>query len=76
MACFRTQSQLMLAPKPTPCGTGTPNTFGTICTLSIPIITIVAFILLIVIATLLDLIFRWLPFLIACFPVPGLKGKK
>ncbi len=59
-----------------PCGTGTPNTFGTICTLSIPIITIVAFILLIVIATLLDLIFRWLPFLIACFPVPGLKGKK
>ena len=28
-----------------------------------------------VIATLLDLIFRWLPFLIACFPVPGLKGK-
>lgn len=49
--------------------------FGTICSLSIPIITIVAFILLIVIATLLDLIFRWLPFLIACFPVPGLKGK-
>lgn len=59
-----------------PCGTGSTNTFGTICTLSIPIITIVAFILLIVIATLLDLIFRWLPFLIACFPVPGLKGKK
>lgn len=49
--------------------------FGTICSLSIPIITIVAFVLLIVIATLLDLIFRWLPFLIACFPVPGLKGK-
>lgn len=51
-------------------------TFGTICSLSIPIITIVAFILLIVIATLLDLIFRWLPFLMVCFPVPGLKGKK
>jgi hypothetical protein len=31
---------------------------------------------LIVIATLLDLIFRWLPFLMVCFPVPGLKGKK
>lgn len=52
------------------------NNFGMICSLSIPIITIVAFVLLIVIATLLDLIFRWMPFLIACFPVPGLKGKK
>lgn len=57
-----------------PC-TDKGTTFGTICSLSIPIITIVAFILLIVIATLLDLIFRWLPFLITCFPVPGLKGK-
>jgi hypothetical protein len=57
-----------------PCA-GPAGNFGTICSLSIPIITIVAFILLIVIATLLDLIFRWLPFLIACFPVPGLKGK-
>ncbi|WP_085314798.1 hypothetical protein [Derxia lacustris] len=55
---------------------GPSGSFGTICTLSIPIITIVAFVLLIVIATLLDLIFRWLPFLIACFPVPGLKGKR
>lgn len=60
-----------------PCGSGDPNgSFGVICSLSIPIITIVAFILLIVIATLLDLIFRWLPFLIACFPVRGLKGKR
>lgn len=57
-----------------PCG-DPGSRFGTICSLSIPIITIVAFILLIVIATLLDLIFRWLPFLISCFPVPGLKGK-
>jgi len=59
-----------------PCGADSGANFGTICSLSIPIITIVAFILLIVIATLLDLIFRWLPFLIACFPVPGLKGKR
>jgi hypothetical protein len=55
---------------------GPEGNFGTICSLSIPIITIVAFILLIVIATLLDLIFRWLPFLMVCFPIPGLKGKK
>lgn len=60
-----------------PCAKPEPGSnFGTICSLSIPIITIVAFILLIVIATLLDLIFRWLPFLMVCFPVPGLKGKK
>ncbi|MFN3303891.1 MAG: hypothetical protein ACK44A_09245 [Roseateles sp.] len=59
-----------------PCGGSGASSFGTICSLSIPIITIVAFVLLIVIATLLDLIFRWLPFLMVCFPVPGLKGKK
>ncbi|MFO1429854.1 MAG: hypothetical protein U1F76_06900 [Candidatus Competibacteraceae bacterium] len=58
-----------------PCSDAGGN-FGVICSLSIPIITLVAFILLIVIAVLLDLIFRWLPFLIACFPVPGLKGKR
>ena len=58
-----------------PCGKDTGVNFGMICSLSIPIITIVAFILLIVIATLLDLIFGWLPYLILCFPVPGLKGK-
>lgn len=49
--------------------------FGMICSLSIPIITIVAFVLLIVIATLLELIFHWLPFLMVCFPIPGFKGK-
>jgi hypothetical protein len=59
-----------------PCGGSGASSFGTICSLSIPIITIVAFVLLIVIATLLDLIFRWLPFLMVCFPIPGLKGKK
>ena len=49
---------------------------GMICSLSIPIITICALILLIIIVTLLDFIFRWLPFFILCFPLPGLKGKK
>jgi hypothetical protein len=52
------------------------NAIGTICSLSIPIITICALILLIIIVTLLDIIFRWLPFFIFCFPIPGLKGKK
>jgi hypothetical protein len=42
---------------------------GFLCTLSIPIITICAFILLIVIASLLDLVFRWLPFFQVCLPL-------
>jgi hypothetical protein len=49
---------------------------GMICTLSIPIITICALILLFVIVLLLDIIFKWLPFFIFCFPLPGFKGKK
>jgi hypothetical protein len=48
---------------------------GMICSLSIPIITICALILLMIIVALLDFIFRWLPFLAFCFPVPKLKGK-
>ena len=49
---------------------------GMICSLSIPIITICALILLMIIVSLLDFIFRWMPYFIICFPVPGLKGKK
>jgi hypothetical protein len=48
---------------------------GMICSLSIPIITICALILLMIIVALLDMIFRWLPFFIICFPVRGLRGK-
>ena len=49
---------------------------GMICSLSIPIVTLCALILLMIIITLLDFIFRWLPWFILCFPIPGLKGKK
>lgn len=49
---------------------------GMICSISIPIITLCALILLMIIITLLDFIFRWLPWFIICFPVAGLKGKK
>jgi hypothetical protein len=48
---------------------------GMICSLSIPIITLCAFILLICIVLLLDFIFRWVPWFIACFPLPKFKGK-
>jgi hypothetical protein len=58
-------------------GPGGPcaNGFGMICSLSIPIITICALILLMIIVTLLDIVFRWLPFFVICFPVPRFKGK-
>lgn len=49
---------------------------GMICSLSIPIITLCALILLMIMVTLFDLIFRWLPFFILCFPLPGLSAKK
>lgn len=49
---------------------------GMICSISIPIITLCALILLMIIVSLLDFIFRWLPWFVMCFPVPGLKGKR
>lgn len=58
------------------CQTSGGLNIGMICSLSIPIITICALILLMIIVSLLDFIFRWLPYFIICFPVPGLKGKK
>ena len=63
------------AADPGPCGSG-GTTFGMICSLSIPIITICALILLIIIVSLLDIIFHWIPFFISCFPLPGFKGKR
>jgi hypothetical protein len=48
---------------------------GLICSFSIPIITICALILLLVIVIALNLVFFWIPFFKICLPVPGLKGK-
>lgn len=48
--------------------------FSMICSFSIPIITICAFILLMIIVVLLNIIFWWLPLFRICFPVPKLKG--
>lgn len=48
---------------------------GMICSLSIPIITICALLLLMIIVNLLDIIFRWVPFFIFCFPLPSFKAK-
>jgi len=49
---------------------------GMWCSLSIPIVTLCALILLIIMVALFDLFFKWLPFLFVCLPIPGLKGKK
>ena len=43
--------------------------FGMICSLSIPIITICALILLMIIVQLLNIIFWWLPFFKICLPI-------
>jgi len=48
---------------------------GMICTFSIPIITICALILLMIIVLLFDFIFKWLPLFRICFPLPKFKAK-
>ncbi|ALP53816.1 hypothetical protein Tel_12105 [Candidatus Tenderia electrophaga] len=52
------------------------NSFGMICSLSIPIVTLCALILMMIMVALFDLFFRWIPYLFVCLPIPGLKGKK
>jgi len=51
-----------------PDGEGSLN-IGDICSFSIPIITLIAFILLMIIAILLNIVFWWLPLLKICFPL-------
>lgn len=63
-------------PEGGPCQDGGGDALGLACSISIPIITICALILLIIMVTLLDLIFRWLPFFMICFPVKGLDAKR
>jgi hypothetical protein len=48
---------------------------GMVCSLSIPIITICALIILIIMVTLLDMIFKWLPYFFFCFPLPKFSGR-
>jgi hypothetical protein len=49
-------------------------TLGMICSLSIPIITICALILLMIIVQLLNIVFWWLPFFKICLPIPLKKS--
>lgn len=58
-----------------PCGTPA-DPAGMVCSFSIPIITICALILLMIIVKLLDMIFYWLPFFQICLPVPKFDAKQ
>ncbi|MGB8508119.1 MAG: hypothetical protein WCD76_06930 [Pyrinomonadaceae bacterium] len=62
-------------PKMEPCRTDGGIELGMMCTLSIPIITICALILLMIIVLLFDFIFKWVPLFIMCFPLPKFKSK-
>ena len=48
---------------------------GWICSFSLPIITLCAFILLMIIVILLNLVFWWIPLLKICFPIPLIAKK-
>ena len=61
--------------KDLPVGPKGPCSTGMICSLSIPIITLCALFLLMIMVALLNFIFFWLPFFLVCFPIPGLKAK-
>lgn len=56
-----------------PCGNGISA--GMVCSFSIPIITIIALILLIIFVKLLDIIFFWMPFFQICLPLPKFSAK-
>lgn len=60
--------------KPCTDGDGGPS-IGLVCSFSIPIITICALILLMIMVKLLDMIFYWLPFFLICLPVPKFDAK-
>ena len=53
-----------------------PCSGGMVCSLSIPIITICALILLIIFVKLLDIIFFWMPFFQICLPLPNFSAKE
>jgi hypothetical protein len=54
-----------------PCADG----WGMVCSLSIPIITLCAFILLLIFISLLNIVFFWMPFFRLCLPVPKFSAK-
>jgi hypothetical protein len=64
-------------PDPTsgPCRSGDADA-GMVCSLSIPIVTLCALVLLIIMVNLFEYFFRWIKYFIVSFPIPGLKAKE
>jgi hypothetical protein len=61
-----------------PCRRSDGETMGMFCSLSIPIVTLCALILLTIMVNLFNIFFKWIPWFFMCFPLPnfsGLKGK-
>ena len=56
-------------------GSCDPGT-GSMCTFSIPIITICAMIILMIFVKLLDIALFWMAFFRICLPLPNFKGKE
>jgi len=59
-----------------PVGPPVPCSAGMMCSLSIPIVTICALLLVMIIVSLLDIVFKWMPYFMVCFPIPGFKAKE
>jgi len=55
-------------------GRGTAS-LGWICGFNIPIITLCAFIVLVIFLSLLNFVFWWLPFVKICIPIPSSMSK-
>jgi hypothetical protein len=55
-------------------GPETQLDLGVICSMSIPIITICALMILMILISLLNIIFWWMPFFRICFPIPKASG--
>jgi hypothetical protein len=59
-----------------PCTDAGGGSLGMMLSVSLPIITICALMLMMIIVNLLDIVFRWVPFFMVSVPVPGFKGKE
>ena len=52
------------------------ESMGLFCSLSIPIVTLCAMVLLFIMVNLFNIFFKWIPWFFMCFPLPGLSGRK
>jgi|GEM_PF-1180606 len=59
-----------------PCKDKSGASLGMICSLSIPIVTLCALILLTIIVKLFNIFFKWMPWFFMCFPLPNIDRLK